>query len=98
VAHYALSLHDALPIYFGKVPFGRQIMVERLFKMSFSILDVSFDAQVGDFDGGAVQDRFPTLFKLFQQFFGLFGAVSVFQKVELRSEEHTSELQSRENL
>src|SRR5690606_41922731 len=85
---YTLSLHDALPISVGEA--GRQAGLQI---GQFGALDgLALDA-VGQSLAGGFLRRGETLraFVDFQHAFGVQVAVR-------RSEEHTSELQSRENL
>src|SRR5690606_41775104 len=79
---YALSLHDALPIFRQQFfAFGAQFFP--LFEYSFAV-------------GSQMSDFLLQVINLLVT--GLFAFDSCFEPGALRSEEHTSELQSRENL
>src|SRR5690606_41988316 len=86
---YTLSLHDALPI-FGldyKIKFGAQLIAAMLFPLS----------------GLWINDMYGVLFITYlPAWVGMpltvFAVILIINAVNLRSEEHTSELQSRENL
>src|SRR5690606_42024637 len=83
---YTLSLHDALPIYTGGVRFFRRFMArpEPFFIEVFAHI-IRTNSSRG---AGIVSDR-PSRYVIVGN--GITGTTA-------RSEEHTSELQSRENL
>src|SRR5690606_42137240 len=88
---YTLSLHDALPIY-GPVtgPFRRDVMVWFMLVAGLVLLIIGADVLVR----GAA--RLAAAFGVPALVIGL--TVVAFGTSAPRSEEHTSELQSRENL
>src|SRR5690606_41367985 len=96
-AIYTLSLHDALPIY----PDGNPIGADK--EKSLNIYQMNYE-EVRKFDSGSRgNDKFPDQEKLSVYKPLLSEVIEVCEKYaeELarpRSEEHTSELQSRENL
>src|SRR5690606_39953123 len=81
-----LSLHDALPIYTGRSVPGRVVRAYPELDLAF----VQVDIQVSNLLPVAPQFYLPDDARL--------TAVAHNGKVMSRSEEHTSELQSRENL
>src|SRR5690606_39942072 len=95
-ALYSLSLHDALPIYDGTV--GAECVdagtAQRVrCPLDLTVEDVALRrGQPGELDqrGQSLLPRHPRQLEL--------SAVVVRQVQPSRSEEHTSELQSRENL
>src|SRR5690606_42139668 len=88
---YPLSLHDALPIYYPPVLTLPLLAAERGFSLTFAMGGFSFGLLTGGLSA-------PKIGRLIDHYGGhrvmAAGAVAG----ALRSEEHTSELQSRENL
>src|SRR5690606_41005340 len=85
---YTLSLHDALPIWYGH---GSRCIRRRRLHV-FRTLGLALRLRLSHQCGIVALDRTPL-----QEVDGLLELI-VFRAAELRSEEHTSELQSRENL
>src|SRR5690606_41439654 len=88
---YTLSLHDALPIYI-------QVRVDKARDIEFY-----FDANHASITPHAPYSCSKELFKTFRKLVSEDNILSIHnqesdEENKLRSEEHTSELQSRENL
>src|SRR5690606_41264086 len=91
---YTLSLHDALPIYFTIVTEGRPILDIYNVGIFKRLVLVVFDSG----PSGKLFMQFVPLRMCDDKVCNTPGVYPLSKRIRYRSEEHTSELQSRENL
>src|SRR5690606_41734243 len=93
---YTLSLHDALPISPGVITYTEPTTVCFGYIIDFDNVTSASGGLTASEDGGSISYQWEVSMDEGATFTDIVGATSEFYTS--RSEEHTSELQSRENL